>query len=384
MKICILHEKVDSCKENECIAKRLHRVKILNVKILIAVMAISLFPSDPPLARAEDLPSSAVSAYIDTYYGVDSTNLRSHHRPYTTQAYHDEQPAVNLGYVDLSSTSGDYRGRIALQDGTSVEANYAAEPAEFWQYVQEATAGYRLGDDLWFDAGVQLSHIGMESFISRDNLNYTRYLVAEFSPYYQLAAKLSYKFGDALFGSINLMNGWQNISDNRNPAVGVKIAYTISPSVTATHNNYWSGNEPGTGMGGRFFNDFIVQWNSLEKFSVGIQGDIGVQERDAGNAVWHGWSAVGQYKIVPEVAIGARVERFSDPHGIVATSLSEGQFKVTGLSANVDVEIYPSLFCRTEYKSYLAKDAIFPNGKDLKDYEHLFVVSLSYTARKLL
>lgn len=335
-------------------------------------------------ATAEEGPSSEVSAYIDTYYAIDQVHSSEGNRPYTTQARREKEPAANLGYVDLSSSGEDYRGRIAFQDGTSVKANYAGEPAEFWQYVQEATAGYRLDDDLWFDAGVQFSHIGMESFIARDNFNYTRSLVAEYSPYYQLGGKLGYRFSDDLFGSFHVINGWQNISASHDPAVGIKIAYTISPALTVTYNNYWSGNEPGKTMRGRFFNDVIFQWEANEKLSLAFQGDVGLQDRDQGRATWNGWSAVGQYKVGPVVAIGARLERFSDPHGIVAASLSQGQFKVTGISANIDVEIVRSLFWRTEYKRYNADDAIFPKGGGFKDYENLFVLSLSYTIKNPL
>lgn len=348
--------------------------RLLSAAIIVVVFMAGILFLGVQEGKTEEPASLEASAFIDTYYAADGNNLSGVHRPYTTQAYHDHELAINLGYVDLTLKEDNYRGRLAFQDGTSVEANYAGEPKEFWQYVQEATAGYKLAEDLWFDAGIQFSHIGMESFISRDNVNYTRSLVAEYSPYYQLAGKLTYQFNDKLAGSLLIMNGWQNISDDRNPAGGVQLSYAASEQVSLTYNNFW-GYESGT----RVFNDLILKWNPTEKVSFAVQGDIGSQEQEDDDVTWHGWAALGQYKITPGVALGGRIERFSDPHGVVAASLTEDPFKVVGLSANIDVEIYPALIWRTEYKSYLSDDDIFPKGEGFDDHENLFVTSLSYT-----
>jgi hypothetical protein len=53
------------------------------------------------------------------------------------------------------------RGRLALQAGTSVRANYAAEAREgtiggdgLLGMLQEAYAGYQVTPALWIDAGI--------------------------------------------------------------------------------------------------------------------------------------------------------------------------------------------------------------------------------------
>lgn len=330
------------------------------------------------LAIADDpAPILEAAAFIDTYYAADFNDLPGRQRPYTTQAFDDHRLAINLMHTDLVLKHEDFRGRLAFQDGTSVEANYAGEPHEFWQYVQESIVGYQLAPDLWLDAGVHLSHIGMESFISRENPTYTRSLVAEYSPYYQLGAKLSYQFNAKLFGCAHVLNGWQNISDDRDPAVGLQLGYAPNKQLALIYNNFW-GNENGT----RIFNDLILKWSATDNLLFAVQGDIGYQDQIDDNVTWHGWALISQYKLTPKIAVAGRVERFSDPHGVVAASLSDDPFKVLGLSANIDVELLPSLYWRTEVKTYLSDDPIFPKGDHFDDAESLVVTSLSYTFKE--
>ena len=95
--------------------------------------------------------------------------------------------SIVVGALAILAGSRVY-GRLALQVGTSVQSNYAAEPTvgtvsgpSLSRFIQEAYAGYRLTPSLWVDGGVFYSHMGMESWASKDNLTYTRSLVARHS-----------------------------------------------------------------------------------------------------------------------------------------------------------------------------------------------------------
>ena len=77
------------------------------------------------------------------------------------------------------------------------------------------------GRGLLLEAGIYPSHIGMESFQTHLNWNYTRSWLGELSPYYQAGLKLAYPFSDRWSGQIHLLNGWQAIGDNnRGKSVG--------------------------------------------------------------------------------------------------------------------------------------------------------------------
>ena len=80
--------------------------------------------------------------------------------------------------VAVQLSSAHTRGRLALQAGTSVQSNYAGEPRsggisgpELTRHIQEAVVGVRAKSHLWIDAGIYLSHIGQESWISRDGVH---------------------------------------------------------------------------------------------------------------------------------------------------------------------------------------------------------------------
>src|SRR5262249_60491425 len=71
----------------------------------------------------------AWSAFVDTYYAYDFGRPATFDRVFTTQAERHDEFNVNLAYIAAALTSNRIRGRVALQAGTSVQANYAGETA---------------------------------------------------------------------------------------------------------------------------------------------------------------------------------------------------------------------------------------------------------------
>lgn len=327
-------------------------------------------------AHADPTNSEAVTfgGLFDTYSAHDFNSPDVTDRPYTTQALHDDQIDINLAMLESKLSTENYRGRLALQHGTSVESNYAAEEHLFWRYIQESSFGIKLSDKLWLDGGIYLSHIGFESFNSRDNWNYTRSFVAEFSPYYETGLKLSYQFDEDTSGQLHLLRGWQNISSEADPALGMQLTHALSKSTQITYNNFF-----GDVDGQRTFHDFITKTDVTENLSLALQADVGSQEQDEETVWWHGFSLMSRYKINPKLFIGGRVERFSDPHQVVLTSLSGPSVNTTGLSANIDYEVYPHIFWRNEYRTFFATDPVFPRDSHFSKDESFVVTSLSFS-----
>ncbi|MDE2291086.1 MAG: outer membrane beta-barrel protein, partial [Elusimicrobia bacterium] len=167
-------------------------------------------------AAGERLPVS-FGGFLDTYYAYDFDRPASRARAFTTQPARHNEFDVNLAYIEAVVAADRVRGRLALQAGNSVQSNYAGEPAvgsvsgpSLTRSIQEAWAGYRVTEKLWVDAGICFSHIGMESFISRDNWTYSRSLMAEFSPYCQSGVRASYQFDKDWSAQLHVLNGWQN------------------------------------------------------------------------------------------------------------------------------------------------------------------------------
>ncbi len=258
-------------------------------------------------AYAEATPEKkevTFGAFLDTYYGFD-LNQPTGDRGFTTQAIRHNEFSVNLAYVDVKLEKEKVHGRLSLQAGSSVYANYSTEKrygaagsaqlADVMRHVQEAYGGYLLTPDLWIDAGIFFSHIGIESFVSKDNWNYTRSLAADFSPYYQTGVRLNYQLSPTWFASLQVLNGWQNlIETNGDKALGMQVTYTPSESVSFAYNNF-IGREAEF----RFFNNFIVKAKLTPKWSIAASSDIGFQKKPAGSgySMWYAETLLTQYRL---------------------------------------------------------------------------------------
>ena len=67
-------------------------------------------------------------AFVDAYYAYDLNRPRALDRAFTTTAARHDEFNVNLAFVEAVLAAPRLRGRLAVQFGTSVQANYAGEP----------------------------------------------------------------------------------------------------------------------------------------------------------------------------------------------------------------------------------------------------------------
>lgn len=317
-----------------------------------------------------------IGAFVDTYYAFDFKEPASMDRVFTTQPSRHNEFNINLAYIEAKIEAPNYRGRLALQAGTSVEANYAAERKDWAKYIQEAYAGFSPYENLWIDAGIYFSHIGLESFISRDNWTYTRSLPAEFSPYYQTGVRVSYAWCRAFSTQLHLINGWQNISEtNAAKAIGMQMAFTPNAHLSLTYNNFL-GKEAGERF--RHFHDFVAKV-AFEPLEVAAVYDLGVQERDPfpGTATWHALALLARYQLHPRVAIAGRGERFIDREQTIVTTNTPRGFQTWGASGNLDISLVKNLLWRNEYRHFWSADAVYPNKSSGSKQDHFFVSSLT-------
>lgn len=345
-------------------------------------------------ARADEARTVKFGAFLDTYYaydfkkpGAERIFIAPSGGPpalYSTQPSRHNEFNLNLAFIEAKLDAERVRGRLALQMGTSVQANYAAETsadqnragagAGISRYIQEAVAGYQITPDLWVDAGIYFSHIGMESFISRDNWTYTRSLSAENSPYYQSGVRLSYAISKEWSAQLHLLNGWQNINENnKQKSVGTQVAYAPSDAFSITYNTL-IGSEGGS----RIFQDLIVKYAFGPNFQLGGSFDYGIQ-RAAGNSnKWWVGTLIARYQATEKVALVARAERFSDPNSAIVSAGSEG-FRVWGGSIGVDTALQPNLVWRNELRLFGSAASIFPSKGGTASQDSFAVTSLALT-----
>lgn len=361
-------------------------------KFLERVFTIALaVTASNGLAADGDKPVVTFGGFIDTYYAYDFNKPtpadRSYGSPGTLASTANRHNEFNLGLVHLDGklSADRLRGRLALQAGTSVQANYLGEVANssvlagsLVRHIQEATIGYRLGENLWLDAGIYFSHIGAESFISRDNWTYTRSLLAEFSPYYQTGVKLGYQASPAWGFQFHILNGWQNIYDNnRGKAVGTQVAYAPNAHWSFTYNTFF-GQEVGTQW--RLLNDWLAKYVVNDALQLSASFDLGLQRKPGVSraSTWYGLALLARYQLTPKVSVSWRVERYSDPDRVIVQPTDPAAaFVVNSASVNLDYELVKPLVWRNEARVYRGRDAVFPKAAGLDHGDFLIVTSLA-------
>lgn len=326
--------------------------------------------------------------FVDSYYSYDFNSPSARDRAYTTQAVRDSEFNINLAFVEAKIEEERTRGRLALQTGTSVQANYAAEPANgsnsgplLSRHIQEAYAGYRAADPLWIDAGIFASHIGLESFISRDNWNYTRSLTAEYTPYYSPGVRASYQVTPKLAVQFHIINGWGTISDvNKDKSLGFQASYSLTDFWTLTYNNYY-----GNDIGERSFHQVLNKFEVTPKWKLAVTLDYGQQKGVTSESVsiWSAATVISQYKLTDSLSLNGRVERFKDSNlaavSLPSTVTSQDGFDVWGGSVGIDTQLESNLVWRNEIRALKATSDIFSAKSSNTNSDIFAVTSIALT-----
>jgi len=339
------------------------------------------------------LNSSALKfvGFLDTYYAYDFNRPQDLERSFTTQPARHNEANINLAYVGANYDNDKIRSNLILQYGTAVTKNTVDEPnvgatsgPDKNKLFQEAYIGKRLNENMWLDAGIYLGHIGMESWISKNNFTYTRSLMLDYVPYYSTGLRLTTKHSEKTQTQLHLMNGWQNVSENnQDKALGFQITHQLNDKITFAYNNF-AGNEKRSSLDQsrlRTYNDFIFYFTFSEKWKFNYSVDIGTQGKSQGNGsdLWWATAGVLRYQFLPDQAIAFRAEYYNDRHQACVQTKSQYGFVVSGFSTNYDYEFEKNFLWRTEYRIFNSEDPIYPKKVGTSKTNSLLVSSFSFS-----
>lgn len=328
--------------------------------------------------------------FTDFYYAHNPYRPSSRDNRYLTQPSRWDEFNVNLAYVDGKIETDRYRGRVAFQFGTSVNANYKNEPNSDQnsnqvsvRNIQEAYAGIRLWKNLWMDAGIYFGNIGLESWISHSNWNYTRALALDYVPYYSSGIRFSYRYSDKLSFQLHLMNGWSNIVEtNRDKAIGTQIEYKAADRIKIVHNTFVGNEAPDRERRQtRYYNNLIIQYNFSEFFIVAISGDIGIQRvPDPGTNAYRQWY-IGTFWITWRPAdtfrTSVRLERMYDHDQTIIQTGTKNGFLTSGATLTLDYIPDENSMVRLEGRYFRSYDPVFDYHKTKSKEEKFLVFSVS-------
>lgn len=353
----------------------------MTFRILLLALAVTAVHGG--LAGAQGA-SMTLGGYVDAYIAWDMGRPAARGRAFTTQAARHGEFAVNLAHIDLE-LSGDFvRGRLALQAGSSttttgVYGSLDTEPVAADRHLQEAVVGVRLGDRTWLDAGVFFSHTGSEKWITRDNLTYTRSLIADLSPYRLAGVKLSREVRPTIHATLVATNGWNQVTENNaDKSVGLRADWRLTRSLTLAYYNLIGNEQPDTAESrARFYNGLTGTWAGSE-FTITVTVDGGRQDTGGRISSWLGASLLARLQVMEHWAAHGRVESFQDPDGVIARAAAP--FEVWGTSAGLDFEHSDGVTWRSEFRNLRGTNPVFEQfdgAARLSKFNYVFVTSLA-------
>jgi hypothetical protein len=133
---------------------------------------------------------------------------------------------------------------------------------------------------LMLQAGLFNSLIGYESLYAKDNFNYTRAWIADYSPYLMFGANAVYQFNEQWTGAVFVINEYFHLQNaNSLPSYGAQVAYKPSAPWTFKETIYYGPDQSDTSLEfWRLFSDSIVEWKINEDVTIAGEYQVGTQE----------------------------------------------------------------------------------------------------------
>lgn len=312
------------------------------------------------------------------FFGGEKTDRHSFISSYNR----NNTPLLNLALLQGKYVSKKFKANLGLMAGTYATANMRNEP-NVLRYLYEASVSFKVhkSEALWLQAGVMPSHIGFESPIGADQLNMTRSIVADNTPYFESGVKLSYEKG-RWYAAALITNGWQEIvgpDSTINPSFGHQVMYTRKKwkfnSSSFIGNAYIGLPERAL----RIYHNAYAQFTG-EKVSAVIGFDFGLQKIPNTRQMVNWYSPVGviAVKLSEKTRASARVEYFNDERGLFLGNIEKARPAMFSCTLGLDFSLAPQMMWRVESRWFDARQFIYRTNDVEYDTNLSFATSLCF------
>jgi hypothetical protein len=332
-----------------------------------------------------------LGGWVDTYFGWNFNDPASRVDGVRAFDFRHDQFALQVVALDVGFEGrgglqgGATVGRITLQAGDEPDAYYKSSGSEkasdatpnydSFRHVQQAYAGYKLpmpgadGATLEVDMGLFMSHIGFEGLNAKDNINFSRSLLHQLTPFYETGVRAVYTVSPSFTAELLVVNGWNSVIDNnRSKSVGAQIVWTPSDRVSATLNWIGGAEQDATIAMRNLFDGFVV-YKPTDKLMLVTNAHVGLDRVAPGTVLdgaittgkkrvaWYGVAGYARYQIDDQWAAALRGEIFHDEDGVPweagsAGSIGEG-------TATIEMRPQEHLIVRLEYRHDQASTALY-------------------------
>ena len=212
-------------------------------------------PTAPQLsAPAWNLDGIQFSGLIDGYYNYNANHPAQSDDGNQLRNFDFNSNAFSLSMAKLtvSYDPAPVGFRVDLGFGKAFNTILASEPD--FKYLEQAYVSYKpkRAGGLEVDLGEFVTSAGAEVIEAKDNWNYSRSLLFALAiPYYHVGARASMPVTHDFTAGVQLVNGWNNFTDNNSgKTVGLTGAWT-RPKFTLNTNYYVGPENNHTNLGYR-------------------------------------------------------------------------------------------------------------------------------------
>jgi hypothetical protein len=319
----------------------------------------------PPDAGTPEKPLWHYGGFIDLGYSLDFNFPDNHlfRNRSTTPRVNELDLNMAAVYVRKDATESSRWGTEWLvqagEDSKAFgfDANLPkVSGSDVWRHFGRANVSYLApaGNGLTLQAGLFNSFIGYESLYAKDNGNYTRAWIADYSPYLMFGVNAQYQFNERWSGAFFIINDYFHLENSNSvPSYGTQLQYKPASAWTLKETVYYGPDQSNTDIEfWRFFSDSIVEWKD-DELTVGFDYQIGTQKNASapGNPrdFYTGATIETRWHIAGPWTVSVRPEFFWDRNGLMTGS--EQFIKAITTTAEYRLPyMWTNTICRLEYR----------------------------------
>lgn len=288
--------------------------------------------------EANELPSSSdwhYGAYLDLNYAANFNTSEPHawRNKLTTHRLSTFSPDMGLVYVSKTATEDsrwgvELGGQGGYDTGGQVPATGKLGGADILQYVAHANLSYLapIGNGVKLVGGLFNSFIGYESMYAKDNFNYTRGWIADYSPYFLIGGGAQYPVNDQIDVGLYLVTDYDYLNyTNSQPKYAWQSVWRVNPNLKLMQNAFVGPEQTQTAFQyWRGFLNTMVEWSESD-YTLALVYDIGSERNASSSAhtqdLWMGSALFTRWNVSGPWTVAVRPELYWDPNGTMTGSI---------------------------------------------------------------
>ncbi|HSA64488.1 MAG TPA: outer membrane beta-barrel protein [Nitrospira sp.] len=349
------------------------------------------------------LPLWHYGGFVDLGYSLDFNFPENHlFRNRSTTPRVNELDLNMAGvYVRKDATTDSRWGMELMGHGGQDALNFGfganlpkVEGSDALRHFGRANLSYLapVGNGLTLQAGLFNSFIGYESLYAKDNFNYSRAWIADYSPYLMFGANAQYNFDDKWSGAFFIINEYFHLQNANNlPSYGAQVAYKLNRSWLFKETVYYGPDQSDTSLQfWRLFSDSIVEWKANDDLTLAGEYQVGTQEMAIPGHprfVYMGATFQMRWHVYGPWSVALRPEVYWDPNGF-QTGAEQFIRAVTTTAEYKFPYKWTNMIGRLEYRydestgsggGFFKGNEIAPGVIGLTPAQHMLIFALIWT-----